>query len=425
MLNARLKWIGLSFSIILVLSSNVGCSDVDYKNPTPDIQPPPIDPPGPLSVPKPPTPDTPVLVEPPPKLAVVIKALDQPNAYYAVLNFTDLSAGDWVVKRKKEGERDLHVIELKESLDGIEDRTVEAASTYTYQLAKSDETKLSDPITVKIPRDFAIGGIQSMATNPQGKIEIAGFERLFLHPESTILTQGRDLSIDVNEIISSNGEIRTFSETQQATLGQDGRSGGSITIHAKKLIGTSSIALRGERGGQGQKGSRGEKGLKGPRGAPQTGHLNIGLSHYCGGAAVKFMRERYEDVWLKHPARGGKGGQGDRGYQGYQGLRGGDSASLLAEIPLLDLKNISLSIEPGKGGTGGQGGDGGAGGDGGSGGTLNGHDSDCGTADPNYYNCCPTPPIGPSGDQGIEGPAGPEGQTGKRSVITINSQVLD
>lgn len=73
--------------------------------------------------------------------------------------------------------------------------------------------------------------------------------RLIFARDGRLITQGADLRIEANEILSDEGVIEPFGADVAALPGMPGRSGGNITIKAKSGRGTLYVYGRGQNGG--------------------------------------------------------------------------------------------------------------------------------------------------------------------------------
>lgn len=204
-----------------------------------------------------------------------------------------------------------------------------------------------------------------------------------------LLTNGGNLSIEVNNLISDNGAIRSFSSPGTAQPGLAGRNGGSINITAHaRISGSLMVDLRGEQGADGKAGADGGKGSTGAQG-DNAASGTFDCSH--------------------GPGAGGRGGTGQKGGDGEQGKPGGSGGHLIVFASELDAARRVLAsplLEGGTGGTGGSAGNGGPGGDGGAGGSSNGW-------------CQGTGSTGPQGDPGPGGAPGQNGTAGDPGSVNF------
>jgi hypothetical protein len=233
--------------------------------------------------------------------------------------------------------------------------------------------------------------------------------RLIFLQDAVLSTDGADLKLVVDEIISHGGKISTLPISTKPELSADGLSGGSLHVEARTGRGHLTILAEGQSGGEGAKGSSGARGPKGPRGNNgETGRevecMSLGL--------LSFFPDRPGPCFPRYYCKrqtgdGGRGGQGHRGGKGSRGGNGGDSAAVFVQIK--DPSDLSIATEShvGLGGAGGQGGDGGRGGEGG----------DAGSQD--RAKECRKASSGPEGPRGPTGERGSKGTDGKRNPICL------
>lgn len=253
--------------------------------------------------------------------------------------------------------------------------------------------------------------------------------RLILSREGRIITQGSDLRIEANEILSDDGIIEPFESNVPALPGMPGRSGGTITILAKSGRGTLFINGRGQNGGHGIDGPAGRPGKPGKEGRIALGtHEKVDVVCQCGHIA-RDLKQKFADgnvfekvfVYqqlvahrmmhrcIQEAGDGHPGEQGGAGSNGGDGGRGGDSARIYVAVDDASTLQIKAYPIPGQGGTGGSGG---RGGDGGRGGAPGDHDLD-------YFGNCRDAAHGPAGASGDKGQTGRNGITGNTLPMCI------
>lgn len=288
------------------------------------------------------------------------------------------------------------------NIKDLEEVAVDLKDDQSYLIDLKESDKESAPLlhrwSFKTPKDFVASEIRfdQKLTETDGTYFFKG-GRFFISsavvkpsvektsmdqkPEHlSLVTEGRSLVIDVEELIAEDGTIMTFPVGQKAPKDQGGRSGGLITIKTKRAKGKLKFVLRGEEGGNGSDGppftSRAPKGKK-------------------GSAALGLL------LCLSEPSDGRQGLPGLKGQKGFPGKKGGDSGRLNLEVaegaPGFTWEVVK---EPGKAGAPGGGGPGQLGGLGGDGGTW-------------APGCSGTRkgPEGPSGPNGDPGDQEPDGQT--------------
>ena len=350
------------------------------------------------------------------KWQVTVQPLPEPNRYRVVLSWgADRQPRAWTLHRKDRGET-VGATQLA-TLEGGEstyvDGAVSAGENYSYILGTvdGDNYRIVARTTIQIPRDLEITGAQSHQ-------RITGYHRLFLAPGSTLLTQGRALHVEVDEIVSLGGIVSTFLPGATATLGQDGRGGGSIVIRAKRARGVLFIQSRGENGGRGFPGGGGQLGPAGGKGSDGACDrrlvfswlMNLLIPEAHAEPRDRDIRDPQRRSWETYcktqPGSGLPGGRGLTGETGRPGGRGGDSARVLVEITDPTGFQVRPSTLVGNGGSGGGGGPGGAGGAGGQPGAR-------------PCNECPPASTGPTGSLGPIGSTGATGPTGIEQPICL------
>lgn len=240
---------------------------------------------------------------------------------------------------------------------------------------------------IKIPKDFVVRSGHFEFTENQ-RISV---HRLFLNPDVALRTNGFEIEIVTDQLISKSGKMETFPEGGKAPNDQSGRPSGSLTIKARLAAGDLKISMRGENGGDGSKGpghtTRAASGIDAGYG-----------QEVCTGGGWDFLADKINKTKplerCSCSSDGNPGSQGQTGAKGLKGLpaqNGGDVQSL--KISIEDGSEFDLQTEmlPGLAGNPGTGGDGQIGGAGGAG-SSNG-------------DLC-------QGKPGPEGPVGPVGDPG-------------
>ena len=233
--------------------------------------------------------------------------------------------------------------------------------------------------------------------------------RLTFLENSVLETDGANLKLDVEEIVSFGGSIDTTPKTKPSGFGNKGNDGGLLFIHAQRGRGDLKIIAGGQNGSIGAKGARGKSGSKGARG-------HDGKNDYqteCLLSVLTILDREFPGRCFKNwycsreTGDGAIGGRGATGKTGLRGGAGGDSSPIF--VKLEDPSDIVISTEVrfGKGGIGGSGGDGGLGGQGG----------DPGSRD--SRKLCRSANRGPQGPRGKQGPSGPNGTDGKEQPICL------
>jgi hypothetical protein len=236
--------------------------------------------------------------------------------------------------------------------------------------------------------------------------------RLIFLQDAVLSTDGADLKIVADEIISHSGTISTLPLSHAPEAGADGRSGGTLHIEARKGRGHLTVLAQGQDGNTGEKGSTGTRGPKGPSG--QSGvsgrrtvcPFSVGASLFFDGPSP-IDRCHWESYCKRQTGDGARGGQGTSGGRGGRGGSGGDSAKVLVKIKDASQLTITTESYVGRGGAGGSGGDGGRGGAGGNAGSQD------------RSKVCRKASAGPEGQRGPTGEQGQAGRDGERKPICL------
>lgn len=254
--------------------------------------------------------------------------------------------------------------------------------------------EVRDEPTERDPRDI----VQDLAHRPpldiEGRLELSSpSERRILAVSTlrlangTIVTNGGDLTIETNNLMSDNGSIRAFANPAIPSTDSRGTNGGRVSLIVYgTMSGGLTVDLQGQNGAQGRTGEEGIKGQKGAAGA----NAASGLVDCQRGAE-----------------RGGKGGTGEPGSNGGDGYSGGNGGVLIVRTGDIERAKRVIGdamVDGGSGGPGGPGGKGGPGGDGGDGGSPVGL-------------CSGKGPNGPAGEQGPSGVAGKDGPKGAAGSV--------
>ena len=228
-----------------------------------------------------------------------------------------------------------------------------------------------------------IGGMLTLSTGERRFI-VASTLRL---EGGTIVTNGADLTIEVNNLFADNGSIKAFENLDASHPGVPGLDGGRVLLIVHGTItGRLGADLRGQKGANGATGLDGAKGSKGAKGD----NAASGVFDCQRGAG-----------------RGGQGGPGGQGGDAKDGLAGGRGGILIVRATNIEAARSVIglaNVAGGPGGSGGAPGKGGPGGDGGDGGSPVGL---CSGAGPN----------------GAEGPHGADGAPGKTGAAGAAGEV--
>lgn len=243
--------------------------------------------------------------------------------------------------------------------------SLQAPLTETGEIMRIDELRQRPALMI----DGA-----TIVFDPDKPVRIAA-SKLTLR-DSTLVTHGADLDIEVETLVIENGEVRAFRTSDKPPAQGAGRDAGKLRLRVHgRISGVLRVDLGGQGGAPGAPGRPGAVGAPGAKGADAVSAPERCVTPAAPGAA------------------GGPGGKGGDGGDGASGGAGGEF-TLFAKDGGEARAHVEFTAEGGKGGAAGAAGPGGEGGPGGPGGAPAG--------------LC----IG-DGQPGPRGPAGLAGQPGK------------
>ncbi len=239
------------------------------------------------------------------------------------------------------------------------------------------------------------------------KLGLAPIDILLIEEGGTLITNGSNILLEMNELISLGGEISTFDEERPyiPLNDREGLSGGRIILKTKNSQGKIIINLIGLQAGLQTK-------------IPEPiSEIPAAVKEKNG--ICKGSRDINSDYKKDQKCFGKKGTKGIKGKNGYAGYNGGSSGSIYFSHEKMSNLKIQINIRPGKGNHGGKGGVGGKGGPGGIGSTIMLSEF----IEPHICPTCLTKylrdirpykfPDGLMGDQGDQGEDGEHGNFGK------------
>ena len=324
---------------------------------------------------------------------------------------------EWFVKKKVFQEQTSKFIEVLKAENGSWiDKDIQEGQQIEYQLwgaTVSGERKLVENKEIHIPTDMIIEGQEHIEEWEPLLNSGKPIGRLVFLEKASLQIEDKDFKIHVRELEAKEGKLLSFPFGQKASLGKEGRDGGSIEIYAEKAKGKLYLQLYGESGGEGQDGGairQAKKGAKGAKGSPAQ-YRSIESSFRCRGDIC--LDPPPILVCKKAPTYGEKGGQGGKGTHGTNGQKGGNSSPLHLEVKEGSEFQFSFATGPGKGGGGGLGGMGGEGGDGGA----PGHSR--------HKGICSPARAGKKGPPGDQGDHGKEGDSGTSLPVCIRVDGID
>nr|BFD62722.1 hypothetical protein BdHM001_14030 [Bdellovibrio sp. HM001] len=276
---------------------------------------------------------------------------------------------------------------------------------------------LGSPVSVykslrKSPLDVIISTPRYM--NEDGIIEA---NRLYIQPEGYIVTRGYHLNISVNKLYVRDSAHKqdnlfvAYSHIRTQEVQKIGNEpfefrNSTITIAAKKAVGTLSVSMVGFHGRQGIHGVDLElvTGISRQR--------NSKLDGANGSDEVTRRIPKTPDsppqlICVRAAGNGQDGAQGAPGANGANGENGGDTGNLLVTIDDFSEFSLEVGTQVGKGGKGGLGAPGHEGGNGGAPGKT-------------FGVCAQVPSAGKKGAKGADGANGSDGLNGKVGTISSN-----
>lgn len=128
---------------------------------------------------------------------------------------------------------------------------------YSYRIVENGIEKI---VNIEIPQDFIVDGdyviqdadlTEVQDSNPrQFKLNING--RLYFKSGSRLITLGRNLRIETEQMYSEGARILTWPKNSAAEKTNPGLSGGKVYIKSKSLVGSLQIEMRGQNGSPGE-----------------------------------------------------------------------------------------------------------------------------------------------------------------------------
>jgi hypothetical protein len=254
-----------------------------------------------------------------------------------------------------------------------------------YSCKISDRGVELETYKVELKKSILVSGKQNMIALSLS--DSSAIETLVLDSDAVLVTDGKNVNLTMNELVSNGGKIVTFDETPYAPRpNETGKSGGVINIATQKALGTLTFELRGLPAGI-QTATQSNQFSTPPENPANNGRRNSQCKPNQGN--------------------GRQGPQGYPGHQGHKGLQGGDAGLLFFRSFGENTLKMTVKPIPGAGGVGGQGGAGGQGGPAGIGGSWSAQGAG---------GKCPDGPQGAPGIQGVPGETGPAGNIPKSSV---------
>jgi hypothetical protein len=247
-------------------------------------------------------------------------------------------------------------------------------------------------VLIQLKKSILVSGKQNIIALSLS--DSAKIETLVLDTGAVLLTDGANVNLTMNELISNGGKIATYdADVAYVPLpNEPGKSGGVININTERANGTIAFELRGLPAGTQTK-AQSDQYQDQPADRSLDGHGNICI----GDRGI-----------------GKKGHTGLPGLPGVVGHKGGDAGHLIFRSSASNTLKMKVLPLPGAGGLGGPGGKGGQGGPGGKGAVW-------GT----YYRAGKMMPAGhcKNGVRGDIGSTGKTGEPGPAGNIPVSSVI--
>ncbi len=352
-----------------------------------------------------------------PGITYDILPLNEPNRYSIRLKWNISNNEIWTLYKEEEGKPTILLNVVYSYEKEFTDSKIEAGKKYRYFLSCANETEKLSTNLISIPVDIELNNRPI-----RGIIET---NRIFMRGK--ILTEGQDIRIKANEIISQDAIIDSSPLQQKLQEGEKGKNCGSTFIFSNRLIGNISIYCKAMDGAIGKTGENGEMGKNGEKGENGTFTKRFKAPPFSAPMSFEqyleqvrrgldFTPEWYSQRFIctKSPENGSPGWPGYDGKDGYKGGDGGDSGVILIKINEESTFKVETDINVGNGGPGGQGGAGGKGGIGGKAGDLEPE-----VPKKAHKYICPPAKDGINGPDGKPGRKGPNGEKGKFNLVCI------
>lgn len=355
-----------------------------------------------------------------PSIRAQVTPGEEPNEYAVNLEWGVPSSGKaYLISRTDKNSRHETFSVSSKTPNAFTDTSAVPGDTYHYAvhyMADGVSHQIEAP-SVEVPKDLSLSGLHEISSMKVG--------RLYLEESAMLVTNGKAVQIDADEIVSEGAAIMAFFEIGSAK-DEASKHPGAIRVNARSAKGTLLIDASGKPGPDGRNGKDGATGLPGDPGI--DGHDTINpvfktrLTQSAYDAECTYFEknqatqqwteaeraERSADKYWefpKHvcavqPTDGKKGGTGNVGEDAGDGEKGGDSASVHVNILQNSEFKVIVLNETGPGGRPGRAGNGGAGGPGGAAGKRD------------FLRLGRIANDGPTGESGQNGKPGRQGASG-------------
>jgi hypothetical protein len=194
------------------------------------------------------------------------------------------------------------------------DKEVNAGYLYKYSIGtiQNGQYLVENSIQVQIPFDLQVEKYTPLLVDPSSIEQVFKFQnirKLVLSENAFIVTNGNNLIIKAQEIISLGGKILSFDEkNKSAQISTSGKSAGTVYISSRNAQGDLEINLDGQNGGDGTHGVNAQKFSLATDGGAGADGGNGGILRYNLPTNNKINLKVSIKAGLK--GHGGKGGLG-------------------------------------------------------------------------------------------------------------------
>lgn len=286
-------------------------------------------------------------------VVIEMKESDVPHQYQIAISWPDKYKK---VLIENEGEKLIETNSTNQFLLDIKDNTKFDIRLYSLD---SENPILIGSKKDQTPKDYTFNSIIDLKED----LEINS-HRIFILNGTKIQTNGKNLKLKSDKLISDNAEVFSFQSGAKNGPTLNGASGGLVAIYSKVAVGNLKIQLRGQSGGDGYDGvsftARAQDGSSGRKGdhecvAAKVGGISVGGPLKC--------------LCTRNPTDGTPGANGEQGRPGIKAGDGGNSGKIIVEIEepskfvVEPFQDVGLGGRSGVGGPGQEGGEGGPAGD--------------------------------------------------------------
>lgn len=320
--------------------------------------------------------------------SVAMTETDVPHQYQLTISWpSDIKK----VFIENDGRRILETDSIRQHFLLLKDNTKYNIKVFS---ADGDRPVLVGEAQGQTPKDYSFSGVVELKED----LEIEA-NRVYFSNQTKVQTNGFQLKVQAQKIVSDNAEIFSFLENSKAEPSQDGKSGGLVHIMSVEAIGNLKINLRGQNGGDGVDGLPWTTVAAGGSVGSTGGHSCLKPGIGIGGPLKCWCTSQ--------PGDGTSGANGAKGNAGTKAGSGGSSGKIIVEVSDSSEFTAEPSQHIGLAGVAGKGSDGQEGGAGGPPG--NPTSKECRNANQ-----------GPQGVKGAKGDDGAVGTDGSKETQCVS-----